>query len=256
MKVFENFILKKKIDKFPLSEIKTRWNDRSFFHGNDIFNYFARNIDRRILVNELRDESEINILSLSGLTTTNTNLDMESVSSFYDLTNDFKRLPHFSDEDFRKNCEWVNRRTSTWTCYKQTWNGRTFIDTFDGSHHVAAIFRQAEEQQRSFSIRCKIYNEVPNVFMISEIDNKYAYFLMDEDTIHRINSLILNDVNLSRRNPIIYPVKPPHLIVRKTATGMIVIERIKKNKLGIDLIEEVRSIEVAEHTEKVSEHDR
>jgi|GEM_PF-6949080 len=240
MRFFDELGLLSKIDKLIENDKEPTWSNNSFFHGKDVLHYFGRNFIWNLLIEEETGLSEIEIMRLDGITHTNTNIDEGNVSSFVDLTTDWKKVSYKSEADFINNCKWINERTPFWTCWYQTWNKKTYIDTFDGSHHFSAVYRQATEQGRVFKIKCKLYNERPNLNLLAKLSQSFYFFYMSDDLIHRLNELILYNYSVKEYNPLVYPINVPHLVINRTEIGSKIAEKIIKNDLGRDIIAEIK----------------
>jgi len=101
---------------------------------------------------------EFPVLSLHGVTATK-GYDASSLEALGDsLRTDAGTIRFESDADFARNIMWLDkpgigsRVGPPFAVLHRSWDDRYFLSNGNGSHHLAAIYRQAKEQHRSFTL--------------------------------------------------------------------------------------------------------
>jgi len=179
--------LKDTIGRVPFKPIGMTINRQSVLCDEDVLHQLWRataplncrsilgNAQLREAVHALIDEDqavplhEFPILSLQGVTATK-GYDASSLEALgkslltgeqlirSNLGND-RRMIHFeSDADFAQNILWLDkpgigtRVGPPFAVVHRSWDDRYFLRNGNGSHHLAAIYRQVKEQKRSFTL--------------------------------------------------------------------------------------------------------
>ncbi len=101
---------------------------------------------------------EFPVLSLHGVTATK-GYDAPSLKALGDsLRTDAGTIRFESDADFARNIAWLDRPGigsrvgPPFAVLHRSWDDRYFLSNGNGSHHLAAIYRQVKEQKRSFTL--------------------------------------------------------------------------------------------------------
>ena len=80
-----------------------------------------------------------------------------------------------------------------------------------------------------------MYEERINYDHLTSILNKYEYFFLDEDDIHNLNGFIIEDEYCRTDPPIVYPIKPPILKIKRNESGKMIIEKLLEDGLSISV---------------------
>lgn len=119
-----------------------------------------------------------------------------------------KKINFETDKDWQDNItsfqETLNR-TGIIYSYFNEWNDRWFLDNGDGSHHIAAIYRQAKEQHRLFEIICDCLTFHIKLATAEKLNNNYHCFVIsceqrEVDSMQYFLSIELNKLTFSTNN--------------------------------------------------------
>lgn len=236
--MFSKFLFKRKIVNLRYTSISKCWSEDHLLHNHDIIHYAKDRINRKIVSCDLLKKEYIDIRTINGITSTNTDIDKSKLKVLDQLTSDKKKLPYKTDKDFCTNTKWLENRFKVWTCFYQSWDRKKFLCTPDGSHHTAAVYMQAKEQNRSFELKCELYSEQINFKLLAELFQLYDYFYMNQDEIYQLNTIVRHDKFCKQDSPFLYPINPPILGIKKSISGNIIISHLKNHKC-ISILSEV-----------------
>jgi hypothetical protein len=119
--------------------------------------------------------------SRSGKSRSYRNIDMFAKNVLKKDYEGARKINFKTDKDWQDNItsfqQTLNRPGIIYSYFNE-WNDRWFLDNGDGSHHIAAIYRQAKEQHRLFEIICDCRTLYIKLATAEKLNNNYHCFVI------------------------------------------------------------------------------
>jgi hypothetical protein len=127
------------------------------------------------------------ILNLHGITASKSS-GYRSLRDFANSLRAYKEryltLKFETDDDFDKNTSFIKSRwgeDKIFDLYHFEWNNKYFLVQEDGSHHLAAIYRQCLEQDKDYKLRCRVIQYKLNSVAVNKLTDDYDLFIVHGD---------------------------------------------------------------------------
>lgn len=178
------------------------WSDSSCAYGKELIQYLHRNeyLFRNILKLSERTAGETDILSIDGIY--NSKTDLSKYASLHEfslfLSEDGRRkfrnqnaIEFCTEDDLKKNCAFVEEDIPNKIKYVkvQNWNGKKYIANDNGSHHLAAIYRQCREQDRTYQLSLDITYESIDSDLLRHLLQEYYLVFSHVDNLYKLVDL-------------------------------------------------------------------
>jgi hypothetical protein len=103
------------------------------------------------------------------------------------------RIGFRTDADWEKNVAWLARRFGAdrvWSVWYEAWTDRLFLSNSDGSHHLAALHRQAREQDRTMVFTCQWSEDRIDADVVERLRTLADVFLLHPVTEAEIREVL------------------------------------------------------------------
>src|ERR1043165_4031588 len=150
--------------------------------------------------------TDISVLKLDGLTCSKTGgRSLADFSMRLYLPHEYyyeNPIRFNTDEDFLSNvAHFESRFKDDGLVYHRAWDSKYFIANSDGSHHLAALYRQCQEQGRQYMMRCRVQEHTLDVQNCKFILDMYYPLIIHEDAKYGLSRLLMEfgmDCRLSK----------------------------------------------------------
>lgn len=175
------------------------WKDESFDGREELIHYLAnqeemfKGIAKIDFANE--EKAITDILSVDGVSNSQSSNFKDMHEFAFSLNRDAKKLNPDSnyiafttDNDYEDNCAFIkNEQHKLHNIKIQTWNNRKYIIIDNCSHHLAAIYRQCKEQERTYQLDLPIVYERINLEKLQQLLDTYYFIFSDIGNINLID---------------------------------------------------------------------
>ena len=228
---------------YPLS-----WKQYSCAYGQELINYLQQTeyVFRDVLQRS-EESGLIDILSIDGISLSKTDLNnydsIHSFSLFLSVDNAESYIKFQTNEDFIYNCSWIEGNKKIKTVRTQKWNGRKYIINDDGSHHLAAVYRQCREQGRTYQLPLKSEYVCINTEFLRTLLTEYYLVFSQHNNLCKLykqygdlfsydtkEKMALFDLNARNRYPAISKESQLLCLDKRYRVNNFVAERLKSYK--------------------------
>ncbi len=126
------------------------------------------------------------------------------------LTEDYDgrhvKIGFTTDEDWKENTNSVTQEflsyADKFAMYFYQWNNRWFLSNGNCAHRIAAIYRQAKEQNRLFELTCKSEQFYIDLRILHKLQNNYHCFVIscNQNKLYALNNFLFE---IDRKNLLI-----------------------------------------------------